>query len=387
MKGRGFAALLLAALFVCPAAYGSAQRIEVYAAEGALETGQAEQMIRLLGEAFPQAEWVIAPGEESLRQRVMAGQTPGLAVCAPGEAMPWARENLLLPLNGRIADASRIQREALETGVFEETLYFVPLIARHRKMAVNTDWLEEMQMRHLLDRAAYPVWQPQQLEQVLEECMLSGRAGMEIWPVEEGEEEAITAFVQALYGGAWMTEEGEIRADNPAACLGTEWLHEMVESGAIARAESREAALTHFLNGETAVFIDWTDSDEKRRQKTPGGEKPLVMPYPSSGGVPVRSFELAGVCAFGAEDEAENALLVQAAAFLHENETVQLLLGSRGIWRDGAVWLRYMEADDRGATLAHLTREAMRAVIEENADARAAFGAVQAAMRAAGYAK
>lgn len=389
MKRGGMAALLMAALFVCPAAHGSAQRIEVYAAEGALADGQAEGMVRLLSQAFPEAEWTIAPGEESLRQRVMAGRAPGLAVCAPGEAMPWAREGMLLPLDGRISSAVRIQKEALEPGVFEEKLFAAPLVARHRRMAVNADRIEEMQMRHLLDGAAYPVWLPQQLEQVLEECRLSGMAGMEVWPAEEGEADAMAALVQAFYGGAWMTEDGEIRADDPAACLGAQWLYEMVESGAIARAENREAALEHFLDGKTAMFIDWTDEDEKLRRKMPDGvvRRLAMMPYPSAEGVPVRSFELTGVSAFRAEDEAENALLLKAVSFLHEDGAAQLLFGSRGIWRDGTIWLRYLKADDRGATLARLTREAMRAVIEEGVDACAAFEAAQAAMCAAGYAK
>ena len=387
MAGKGSAALLLAALLALAGQIALAERVTVYAAQDAFEIGQAKLIVHLLGEAFPQAEWTLAEGEESLYGRVMADCAPDLAICTPGEAMPWAQEGLLLPLDGHIAGAGRIAQAVLSAGVWEERLYMAPLVAKHRQMAVNADRLERLQMRHLLDQAAYPVFTPQQLEQVLEECMLSGETGMEIWPPAEGESAAAAALAQAVYGGAWMTEDGEACPSDPAAVYGAAWLAGLVKSGAAGYAESRAAALERFLNGETAIFIDWTNQEEKLWQRRQDGAAftLAVTPYPSAEGEIVRSFELAGVCAFSTSAPGKDALLQQAVAFLHEDERAQQLLSSRGIWQDDTRWLPLLNADSAGATLGALMEEALRDVIEGKEKAAAALLGVQAAMRAAGY--
>lgn len=386
MGAMGRKVCLLAALLMCMAAGGLAQRIEIYAAPAAMDAAKAERMTELLSEAFPQAEWAIAQGD-SLRQMIMEDRTPGLALCPPGEAMPWVREGLLLPLEGWIADAARIQREALDTGVWEERLYMAPLVARNRQVAVNADMLREMQMRHLLDQAAYSVWQPVQLDQVLEECFLNGGTGMELWPPEAGGSAAMEAFLQSLCGGRWIAETGEVTVTAPESIAALRWLGEMAGGGLIGYAESREEALAHFLAGETALFIDWTTEEERLRREMKGEEafSVHVMPYPASDGTPVRAFELTGLCAFDTGDPAANAVLLRAAAFIHEDAAVQALLGSRGIWRDGAVWLAPLDADDRGATLSGLMSGALRDVMRGESEPIEALMRVQAAMRAAGY--
>lgn len=386
MGAMGRKVCLLAVLFVCMAAGGLAQRIEVYIAPGALEAGEAERMTALLGEAFPQEEWTLAQGD-SLRQLIMEDRVPGLAICPPGEAMPWAREGLILPLEGWIADAARIQQEALQTGVWAERLYAVPLAARHRRAVVNADKLREMQMRHLLDRAAYPVWQPVQLDQVLEECFLNGETGMELWPPEAGGSAAVEALLQALCGGRWIAEAGGLAVSAPESIAAMRWLKEMMQNGLIGCAESREEALSHFLDGETTIFIDWTDEEERRQRQKEGEEafERHTMPYPASDGLPVRAFDLTSLCVFDAGDTAANTALLRAAAFLHEDDAVQALLGGRGIWRDGAVWLAPLDADDCGATLRGLMNGALRDVMRGEGEPIEALMRVQAAMRAAGY--
>lgn len=385
---RGLMAVL--AMLGCLAAGAQAEeaiRMEVYIAEEAMDVEMADGLIRLLDEAIPQAEWALAEGEGDLRQRVMDDCAPDLAICAPGGAMPWAKEGMLLPLDGRISGASRIQREALEPGVWAERLYMAPLFARHRQLAVNADRIMKLQMRHLTDGAAYPVWLPSQLEQVLEELYLADETGMEVWPPIQGEGEAVFAFAQALYGGAWINREGEVRAGDPAAILGVGWLGEMVKSGVIGYSENRAAALENFLAGRTAIFIDWTEKEERLLESLENGAPFAleVMPYPAADGVPVRSFELTGMCAFDTGEAERNALLVKAIAFLHESGAARALPGSRAIWQDDAVWLRTWDTDACGATLMQLAGEAMTAVLGGEADAQEAFSGVQAAMNAAGF--
>lgn len=387
--GRRIMAVLAALLcFAVGALAEAAVCVEVYIAEDAMDGEMAEGLIGLLGGAFPQASWTLADGQDGgLRRMVMNDCAPDLAICAPGEAMPWAKEGLLLPLDGRISGANRIQREALEPGVWEERLYMAPLLARHRQMAVNAGRIERLHMQHLTDGETHPVWLTQQLEQVLEELYLEDETGMEVWPPIEGEGEAIFAFVQALYGGIWLDETGAVHTGDPAAILGAGWLGEMVKSGVIGYAEDRAAALERFLAGETTAFIDWTEAEKKQWQSL-GEDTPfalVTMPYPSADGVPVRSFELTGMCAFDAGDAEKNVLLMRAASFLHESGEAQALLGNRAIWRDDAVWLRTWDTDACGATLMRLAGEAMGDVLRGEADARNAFSGVHTAMRAAGF--
>jgi hypothetical protein len=106
----------------------------------------------------------------------------------------------------------------------------------------------------------------------------------------------------------------------------------------------------------------------------------VQRPYPASAGLPVRSFELTGVCAFASGDAARDARLMRACANLHDK--AQDVLGSRGIWQDGALWPASLDAHDYGATLRSLFCTALTAVIEERTDEQEALARVQAAMDA-----
>lgn len=314
----------------------------------------------------------------------MEDRAPQLAVCLPGEALPWAREGLLLPLTGAVRGQSRIQEQVLACCVHEERLFMLPLLARHRRMAVNRALLEEKQMGYLISGVEHPVWYVTQLHQVMEEFMLSGTPAFEIWPAGAQTSAGIEALAQALYGGALLAQDGETcLAAQPPIRAAVKWLREMTNSGMIGRAADREAALARFVGGQTPVFIDWTQDMEAAHagQLSAAGVELTTMPYPSSTGEMVRSFELTGVCAFAGE-EAANDLAVRAVAFLHEDERAQAILGDRAIGRDDARWLPSLSADGRGATLRALFASAVDAVVGEGADADTALEMLQAAMDA-----
>ena len=132
------------------------------------------------------------------------------------------------------------------------------------------------------------------------------------------------------------------------------------------------------MSGETAIFIDWTR--RLQQQAADRGLQIAERPYPSSAGLPVRSFELAGVCAFASGDAERDARLAKACALLHDQ--AQDMLGGRGIWQDGALWPASLDASDSGATLRSLFAQALREVIEDRKDAREQLAYVQAAMDA-----
>lgn len=385
--GRRTAAALFALMLLTAGAMAQGT-MRVYIAGDALDEQTAQQLVEMIGRAVPQAEWTAefeARTGESLRTLVLSDCAPTLAICAPGEALPWAREGMLLPLQSAVAGQSRMQPQVLDGCVLEENLFMAPLLARHRQLAVNVGRFEAQRLHYMLDELTHPVWYPTEFYQILEEFLMDDETAMEIWPAEPQTCAALFALVQAIYGGSLLSEDGEIcQADSPEIHAGLRWLHEAVDCGLIGVAPSREEALRRFVSGETAIFADWTAQEAARQAEAleKNGVQVLAMPYPTSIGLPVRSFAVTGVCVFASGDAARDALALRAAVFLHENAQAQVLLSSRAIWRDNAVWLPSLDASSRGATLRSLFCTAMNQAVCGEAETEEALARVQAAMDA-----
>ena len=383
---RTAAALFLLSLLAAGAMAQGTMR--VYMGRDTLDDQTARQLVEMIGRAVPQAQWeaaLEAETGESLRTLVLSDRAPALAVCAPGEALPWAREGMLLRLQSAIAGQSRMQRQVLDSCVLEENLFMAPLVARLRQRAVNVRRFEERRLGYMLDELTHPVWYPTEFYQILEEFLLADETAMEVWPAQPQTSAALEALVQAIYGGSLLSEDGtRCQADSPEIRAGLRWMGEAVKSGLIGFAPGREEALARFVAGETAIFADWTAQEAARQKEAleENGVQVQTVPYPTSIGLPVRACEIVGVCAFKSGDAQADALALRAAAFLHENAQAQALLGSRAIWQDNAVWLPGLYADSRGATLRSLFCEAMRQVMEGQTDAASALEWVQAAMDA-----
>lgn len=383
---RAAAAVLLLMLFAAGAM--AQETMRVYISEDALDEQTAQQLVELLGRAYPQAQWETqheAQTGEDLRTLVLSDRAPALAICAPKEALPWAQEGMLLHLQSAIGEQGRMQPQVLDCCVLEENLFMAPLLAQHRQMAVNVKRFEERRIGYMLDELTHPVWYPTEFYQILEEFLLVDETAMDVWPAKPQTSAALEALVQAIYGGSLLSEDGTLcQASSPEIRAGLRWLDETVACGLIGYAQSRADALVRFVEGETAIFLDWTarEAERQRDALAENGVQVKTMPYPTSIGLPVRSYEVTGVCAFAGGGMAEDALAVKAAAFLHENMQAQALLGSRAIWQDNAVWLPSLDIGSRGATLRSLFCEAMRQVLEEQAETTTALERVQAAMDA-----
>ena len=381
-------AAVLVLLALAAAGAMAQETMRVYIAEDALDVQTARQLVELLERTYPQAQWKALHESETgedLRALVLGDRAPALAICAPEEALPWAREGMLLPLQSRISEQSRMQMQVLDCCVYEENLFMAPLLARHRQMAVNVKRFEARHLGYMLDEMTHPVWYPTEFYQILEEFMIADEAALDVWPAEPQTSAALEALVQAIYGGALLSEDGSVcQADSPEIRAGLRWLAETVACEMIGYASGREEALERFVEGETAIFLDWTAQEAHRQAERlkENGVQVQIVPYPSSIGLPVRSFDVTGVCAFAAGDAARNTLAMKAAALLHENVQAQTLLGSRAIWQDNAVWLPSLDAGGFGATLRSLFCRALRQVIEEAAEVTQALGRVQAAMDA-----
>ena len=148
MKALGMLALTLALVLLGGCAL--AQEKIVYVQPGALEEGEAQQILSLLQAEFGGDEWKLAEDELPLRDRVISGNLPDLVICAPAQARPWAKEGLLLPLQTHISGQQRMQRQVLDLCVQDEALFMAPLIARHRQMAVNVSRFDEMGLGYML---------------------------------------------------------------------------------------------------------------------------------------------------------------------------------------------------------------------------------------------
>ena len=373
------AALVLMVLLVSGAAAQDAMRL--YVEEDALEEGQIRQVLALLGQE--DAQWILMEDERPLRELVLAGESPDLAICAPAQARPWAREGMLMELQTHISSQRRMQRQVLDQCVENEALFMAPLKARHRQMAVNGRMMEEIGLGYMLDEQAYPVWYPAQFYQILEEFLIRDRIAVDIWHADLDSSAPLEALAQAIYGGMLLSEDGATcEAGSMDMIAGVRWLCDAVDDGLIGYCEKKEDALERFVSGETAIYLDWTES-LGRKLESVIREKDLHLetrPYPAAVGLPVRSFDLIGVCAFASEEASRDTRLGKACAQLHEH--AQELLGVRGVWQDGALWLAGMDAHDAGATLRSLFCSALESVIEKGKTAEEALLHVQAAMEA-----
>lgn len=380
---RIMGALLLAvfALAACASCAQEAPAIEIFIAKGAMEQETALRLAALAQEAYPQAEWLVTFEEDvgqSLRERVLEDRAPQIVLCAPQEALPWAREGLISPLEGCVPGLSQMAPEVVDACVADETLYVAPLIARHRRVAVNADLLIARGLGYLLDGRSHPAWVPSELYQAMEEVTLSGMAAIELWPPQTDDGAAIEAFVQALYGGTLLEPDGD------EMVVAMTWLRDMAKSGWIEQVEDRETALAHFMAGKTLLFLDWTDEDERLYAKNlaASGVDVETVSYPSVQGRTVRSFDLVGAAVFSGGDAQAVSLARQAVSIWAEDERSGNALGDRGIWEDGAVWLPYLSAYSGGSTLRSLFCEAVRAMLAGEQSPQGALRQVKEVMQA-----
>lgn len=388
MRLKRCCAALLAALMlgICAPGAAAQTQIAVYIAEDGLPEGTALQLVQLLQRAIPEAAFLSVSEAEtglSLRELVMRDEAPQLALCPVQEAAVWADEGLLLPLDTSLGDTQRIAPAVLAACFRDDYACMIPLLARHRQVAVNRALLAEMGLEHMLDLREYPVWLPIQLEQVLEEAALCGLTGMELWPLVPQESDGILAMAQAMYAGPFLSEDGALcLADSTAAAAGVEWLGGMTGSGLIAMAESREKALQNFLAGKSVLFADWTPEDAAAVRGKGIEAQVATMPYPSSSGLPVRAFEVIGAAAFSTGDQRTDAIARAAAAVLMEDAQAQRLLGERGIFEDGAIWLPCIETGTHPAALRGALCASVGHVLAGEMQPEAAMRAVSAAVRA-----
>lgn len=384
MKRVWMRAACLAVLLVAMTTSVLAQEVmRVYVSETAMERETARELTALLGREFPQAEFALLEDGAGLRELVLSDCAPQLAICPPGEALVWAKEGLTLPLQKRIGDQEKIAREILSVCVHEEDLFMAPLIAHHRQMAVNVKLMEKKALGYMLDEIAHPVWYPTEFQQILEEFVLADAQAIDVWKPDMQSGAAVEALVQAIYCASLLGEDGvSCEADSEALQAGMRWLRVMINNGMVGYQPSRQAALDRFIAGETAIFLDWTQSLQKQyaQKLKDAGIVLETRPYPSSSGLPVRAYELMGVSVFDSGEAEKNALALQAAAFLHEDAGAQRILGTRGILRDDSVWLWDLEASDRGATLRSLFHQAFEEIMDAQQDIEQALQLVKAGM-------
>lgn len=362
---RRMTMLLLALVIWGAAGRGTAEAAgaNMFVEEGAMDKAKAGRLALLLEREFGMpVELTFETEDTSLRRLILADDAPELAICAPQTVALWAEEGLTLSLEGCVVDQAHMQMEAVEACMLDGTMFMAPLTASHRLMAVNRGLLAASGLDGLLDARNHPVWLPMELQQVLEEMAFVGKTGMEIWPLTMETAGGVEAFVQALYGGEMIAEDGTAQPDDDPAVDGVRWLRDMVNAGLVGVAPDRETALERFLQGETALFVDWTAEEAARLDK---GELDVrTVPHPSATGLPVRSFELTGIAAFATGDAAWDAQTREMVAFLLEDAQAQLILGGRNVWADGALWLTPLGADGTAAALRSGLCGAINAVIE-----------------------
>ena len=379
---------LATALLLGLCAPGVAQEaLTVYVSAEAMPLETAKQLTALLQREAASAQVELIAEEETdvtLRALVLRDEAPQLAICPPEEARLYAREGMLAAQ--AMPDDARVAQQVLSACAQDGALFMLPLQARHRRLAVNRRMLDEQHLSELLDARTHPVWYPLELQQVMETLYDGGAPAMELWPPEPEDCAGLMALMQALYGGAFLSEDGQVcQADCGSAVAALAWLQDMLEGGMIGWAPSREEALERFLSGETALFVDWTDADERTNCERirESGLELCALAYPSSTGMPVHAFEVTGVAVFLTGDAQADARAQAAAAFLAQDVQVQQVLGDRAMAEDGAVWLPVISAHPQGSLLRTLLAQALGEALMQGRSATSALRGVTQALDAA----
>ena len=383
-EGRNVKRMICALMLLAAMAQGALAQTElcVFVADGALDAETARQMVRFMQQAMPEAAFALELEEESgagLREKVLGDRAPDIAIAAPEAVALWAREGLLLPLQGAVAGEKTLEQTVAAACTDAGNMFMAPLFVRYRSMAVNRKLMEDRHLGALLNTRDYPVWMPMQMQQVLEEFALNGMTAMDVWP-PCGEGETLLALVQAIYGAPLMAElplpsTGALEA-------GVTWVHEMVESGLIRVAGSREEALERFIDGETAMFCGFTAEDAQRAQRE-GLKDVAILQYPSSTGLPVRDFTVTGAAVFMTGDEAHDRLAFDAVSFLTGDARVSALWGETGANQDGTLWLPVLGTSVRGAAVRSAFSQALMNVLAGEMQPGEAVRAANAAGRGA----
>lgn len=379
---RFFAALTLALMMELAALAALADgEVSLYVEPGCMDREAGIALAQMLERELPDGLSVnIREDAGSLWDQVMRGAPPQLAIGTVQEISRCAEEGLLLPLELGATAVERVEKTVLQACRAEGEMIMAPLLARHRSVAVNRRRMEELEIAALTDTRAFPVWQVMQLYQVLEEAALAGGYAMEIWPAAGEDGDALLTFLQAMYGGMFAGPGEGMMTDIHASAAALEWLCEMVDSDWIRVAGNREEALRHFLDGETVLFIDWTDEEAKRYAS--GAERKaayMSMPYPSNLGVPVRDAHVTGIAAFATGDEELDALLAEAVNTVMQDERLDRVLGGRAIYRDEALWLSFPGLGAGGGVLRGLLGTAVDAAVTGEISPEAAMCLVREA--------
>ena len=321
---------------------------------------------------------------EGVAMRLRAGDMPCIAVLSAEEAARWAREGLLLPLDGCVPEIERMAPALVEACVQDEQLMAAPLSAQRRMLAVRPDGFQAVNMGYLLDSRAHPVWYPSEFLQTLDEMALAKGAGMDVWAPEPGEMIWLEALLQGVSGGRFIDETtGAYGMEEEELALALEWLKEMLSAGLIETAQSREEALERFVSGETAVFADWTAEESERFAKAIKEEEILLRPYPSLAGMRRHAAQMTVICVFASEDEQDNAFSRRAVSLLLSSG--EDTLWQRGLGDDGAPYFPLTGAEACGATLRSLLCGEVHSLMEGETSTEDAAGRITRAMRTAGY--
>lgn len=380
--------IIVMTLLMTAALSGARAEFSLYAAEGTISAAQAQTLAGVLKEALDQEVELILEEEteERISQRVFAGDAPSIAVLDAQQAAIWARTGMLVPLDGCVEGIEHMAQELVDACVMDEQLMLAPLLAHRHVMAVRPDRFQAVNMDYLLGSRAHPVWYPSEFVQALDEMALLDRPGMDVWPPQDDDPLWLEALLQGV-GDLNLLDPltGAYAADEQGLENALEWLEDMLQAGLITAAADREEALERFLDGETAVFPDWTAAESKRYAQEIRQEEILLRPYPSLSGGQRHACKLVVLCAFSTGDEQEDAQSCRAVAAVLGADLPEAAAWRRSVYDDGAQCLPLLGAQEYGATLKALLCDAARAVISGEEDAQQAARRIDRAMRTMGW--
>lgn len=247
----------------------------------------------------------------------LAEEKPNIILGNTGDLALWAAE-------GGMADLSRLWENLdaysnVQTACGDENGYFaIPMCVVPCCMAINREKFEAAQAMSLINTANH-TWSTPNFLKAGENLYHSGlENALTLYCMDTEGDVYTRLLVENMYGGSYVnTINGTYTADSSAMANGVRALREGLGFKYLSEV-SASMALEQFLNGETAMTLNWSSALQLKHMEN---EDIFYMLYPAGGKTKTYA-DVYGLGVFVSEDVQKQAASMTFAAYAASSDAV-----------------------------------------------------------------
>lgn len=290
-------------------------------------------------------------------------ELPDVLLDEPGRIGNYAKADVLANLDSMFTDevtADMASQGILSACRRDGAYVMYPLSGSNYVMAFNRSMIEASGAIEMMNREGACTWTTETFEQVLDRLGESECNGGILYCSGIAGDYATRSFLTNLYDGSLMNEDGTAytmnsEANQQALTKVKEWM----EKGWILNGSGSSGAdaVSSFVSGENSFCLLWSlpQALSNAQSLAENGVEVVVMPYPSTDGVPSLEYILNGFCIFKSEDESREEAARFLVDFLCNDESV----AAENVVRSGAFPVRTSMGDVYGGNEEALLYEAL----------------------------